>query len=91
MTDDKINAECFNEFFIDAVSSLAIEENRALLDELGDESDPVKVAIKKFRHHPSIIDIKKKKSPFTLHFHSTRLMLGASQNSKSVRLASIRR
>ena len=46
-------------FFIDAVSSLAIEENRALLDRMDDISDPVKKAIKKFSHHPSIIDIKK--------------------------------
>ena len=59
VADDKLNADSFNEFFIDAVSSLAIEENRALLDEVGDESDPVKIAIKKFSHHPSIIDIKK--------------------------------
>ena len=34
VTDDKVNAESFNEFFIDAVSSLAIEENRALLDDV---------------------------------------------------------
>ena len=59
ITDDKLNAESFNEFFIDAVSSLAIEENRALLDEVDDVSDPVKTAINKFGHHPSIIDIKK--------------------------------
>ena len=59
ITDDKLNAESFNAFFIDAVSSLAIEENRALLDQVDDISDPVKRAIKKFGHHPSIIDIKK--------------------------------
>ena len=52
-------AESFNDFFIDAVSSLAIEENRALLDEVDDLSDPVKAAVKKFGNHPSIIDIKK--------------------------------
>ena len=48
ITDDKTNAECFSEFFVDAVSSLAIEENMALLDDVGDESDPVKIAIRKF-------------------------------------------
>ena len=58
VTDDKLNAECFNEFFIDAVSSLAIEENRALLDDV-DITDPVKRAVIKFGHHPSIIDIKR--------------------------------
>ena len=59
IADDKLNAESYDSFFIDAVSSLAIEENRALLDETDDISDPVKKAIKKFGHHPSIIDIKK--------------------------------
>ena len=59
VADDKLNAESFNKFFIDAVSSLAIEENRALLDDADDLSDPVRRAIKKFSHHPSIIDIKK--------------------------------
>ena len=59
VADDQINAESFNGFFIDAVSSLAIEENRALLDDADDLSDPVKRALKKFGNHPSIIDIKK--------------------------------
>ena len=58
ITDDKLNAESFNAFFIDAVSSLAIEENHALLNEI-DISHPVRRAIHKFGHHPSIIDIKK--------------------------------
>ena len=43
VTDDKLNAECFNAYFIDAVSSLAI---RALLDEVGNELDPVKQQLK---------------------------------------------
>lgn len=48
VTDDKLNAESFNAFFIDAVSSLAIEENHAILDETGDTSYPVKGAINEF-------------------------------------------
>jgi hypothetical protein len=59
VTDDKEIAETFNGFFIDAVSSLSIEENRALLDDASDESDPVRKAVKKFQNHPSIIGIKK--------------------------------
>ena len=59
VTDDKVNAETFNSYFIDAVSSLAIEENRALLDNTDDTSDPVKLSIKKFGHHPSIMNIRK--------------------------------
>ena len=40
VADDNMNAESFNEFFIDAVSSLAIEENRALLDNADEVLDP---------------------------------------------------
>ena len=59
VTDDKELAETFNRFFIDAVSSLSIEENRALLDDASDEPNPVRKAVKKFKNHPSILDIKK--------------------------------
>ena len=59
ISNDQLNAESFNNFFIDAVSSLAIEENQALLDDVHDVTDPVKKSIQKFRNHPSIIDIKK--------------------------------
>ena len=48
VTDDKVISESFNGFFIDAVSSLAIEENRALLDDTEEELDPVKHAVRKF-------------------------------------------
>ena len=41
------------------MSSLAIEENKALLDDASDVLDPVKKSIKKFRNHPSILDIRK--------------------------------
>ena len=59
VTDDQVLAETFNSFFIDAVQSLSIQENRALLDDASEESDPVRIAVKKFQNHPSIIDIKK--------------------------------
>ena len=65
VTNDKSNAESFNGFFVDAVSSLAIEVNRALLDDASDVQDPVKRAVKKFGHHPSIIDIKRNVSVST--------------------------
>ena len=38
---------------------MAIEENRALLDNADDTLDPVKRAVKKFGHHPSILNIKR--------------------------------
>ena len=59
ITDDKKLAETFNGFFIDAVSSLSIEENRALLEDASDENNPVHKAVKKFSQHPSILNIKK--------------------------------
>ena len=59
ITDDQELAETFNSFFIDAVSSLSIEENKALLDDESNETGPVRKAIKKYQYHPSIINIKK--------------------------------
>ena len=59
ITGDKEVAEKFNNFFINAVSSLGITENKALLTDESAMADPVSKAIKKFENHPSIRDIKK--------------------------------
>ena len=59
ITDDKDLAEIFNGFFIDAVSSLSIHENQALIDDASDEPDLVRRAVNKFKYHPSILDIRK--------------------------------
>ena len=59
ITDDKEVAEKFNDYFIATVSSLAITENKALLTDVSNISDPVARAVKKFENHPSILDIKK--------------------------------
>ena len=56
--NDEEVAETFNKFFIDSVESLDITENKVLLNDTGDLKDPVKIALKKFESHPSIIDIK---------------------------------
>ena len=60
VTDDQELAETFSGFFVDAVSSLSIEENRALLDDVGKEVDTVQKSVKKFAHHPSILNIKQR-------------------------------
>ena len=65
VTDDKSNAVKFSGFFIYAASSLSTEGNLALLDDVDEIIDPVKRAIKKFGHHPSIIDIRKNVSVTT--------------------------
>ena len=72
VSDDEINAESFNKFFVDAVSSLAIEENQAILDDADEVLDPVKRAVKKFGHHPSILDIKRNVS-ITTKFSFTEI------------------
>ena len=59
ITDDKELADTFSGFFVDAVSSLSINENKALLDDVSGETDSVCKAVKKFQHHPSILEIKK--------------------------------
>ena len=58
ISDDNEIAETFNKFFIEAVSSLGISENKALLDLDVRENDRVRKAIAKFRNHPSIREIK---------------------------------
>ena len=60
VTEDQELAETFSGFFVDAVSSLSIEENRALLDDVGKEVDTVQKSVKKFAHHPSILNIKQR-------------------------------
>ena len=59
ITDDQEIAETFNQFFKKAVSSLGINENKALLNEVSGINDPVERAIKKFDCHPSVIDIRR--------------------------------
>ena len=68
ITKDKDICETFNRFFKDAVSSLDIRENRFLLTETGDISDPVETAIKRFEVHPSILEIKANVTPSTFTF-----------------------
>ena len=64
--DDKIIsnneevAEAFNKYFINSAESLNIIENKVLISSTRDFTDPVKIALKKFENHPSILDIKEK-------------------------------
>ena len=51
-------SETLNNFFKNAVESLKIEGNRFLLENTGDLSNPIEIAIKKFENHPSILNIK---------------------------------
>ena len=67
--DDEI-AKTFNEFFIDSVKSLNINGNVDIINNVGNLSDPIAIALKKFECHPSIIDIIEKvevNSKFSFH------------------------
>ena len=58
--DDGKISETFNNFFKKVVNTCNIEE---------DETDPVKIAVKKYSKHPSILRIKQLiKNPTEFHF-----------------------
>jgi exonuclease III/predicted transport protein len=59
ITDDKEIAETFNNFYVDVVSSLGIDGNKALENDTSGITDPVLKAVKRFEDHPSILEIKK--------------------------------
>ena len=56
--DDGEVSEILNNFFSNAVKSLNIQVNSDHLNEHVSELDPVRNAIKKYEHHPSIVKIK---------------------------------
>ena len=58
--NDKEVAETFNNFFIDVIKSLDIAENAALQNKTGNLTNPVRVAVKRFDSHSSILEIKSK-------------------------------
>ena len=70
ISNDKEVAETFNKFFANSVHSLNISENKALLNATEDLTDPVKIALKKFEFHPSILEIKDKVTVETKFYFS---------------------
>ena len=62
ISNDEEVAETFNNFFINSVESLDINENKCLLKATGNITNPVKIALKKFESHPIILDIREKGS-----------------------------
>ena len=57
-SDDLEIAEKFNEFFKNAVNNLNLSSNEDLLLSATHLSDPVQIAIEKFKNHPSILTIQ---------------------------------
>ena len=58
ISNDEELAKTFNQFFVESVKSLNINENKALLNPIEILTDPVDIVIKKFENHPSILEIK---------------------------------
>ena len=59
LSDDKELAETFSNYFNNAVKSLNLQCNPEHLNDVSDENDPIEIEIKKFKNHPSIVDINK--------------------------------
>ena len=57
LPDDKKTAGTFNNYFNNAVKSLNLQCDPEHLNDVFDENDPIKIAIKKFKNHPSIVNI----------------------------------
>ena len=57
LSTDKEISEAFNNYFSDAVKSLSLQCDSEHLSDVFDETDPIKITIKKFKNHPSIINI----------------------------------
>ena len=57
-SDDLEIAEKFNEFFKNAVNNLNLSSNEDLLLSTKHLSDPVQIAIEKYKNHPSILTIQ---------------------------------
>ena len=59
LSDGKEIAETFNNYFNNAVKSLNVQYDPKCLNDVFDENDPILIAIKKFKNHPSIVNIQK--------------------------------
>ena len=69
ISKDSEVAQAFQHFFANAVNSLDITENRAILTDVKDIKGEVEKTIKMFEIHPSIINIKEKvKNDFRFSF-----------------------
>ena len=58
MSEEVKVVETFNEFFSNVVKELKIEKDDNLLTDVIEETNPVIKAIKKYKNHPSILQIK---------------------------------
>ena len=59
LSDDREIAETFNNYFNNAVKLLNLQSDPKHLNDVSDENNPIEIAIKKFKYHPSIVYINK--------------------------------
>ena len=57
LSDDKEIAETFDNYFNNAVKSLNLQCSKEHLNDVSNENDPFEIAIKRFKDHPSIVNI----------------------------------
>ena len=58
LSEESKVADTFNKFFSNIVKELKIEKDDNLLTDVIEETDPVLKTIKKYKNHPSILQIK---------------------------------
>ena len=88
LSDDKELAETFKNYFNNAVKSLNLQCNPEHLNDVSDENDPIEIAIKKFKNHPSIVDINKN-TPKTTTFNSDEI--GSDSIKKMINILTLKK
>ena len=58
LSEESKLTDTFNKFFSNVVKKLKIEKDDSLLTDVMEETDPILMAIKKYKNHPSILRIK---------------------------------
>ena len=89
LSTDKEIAEAFNNYYSNAVKSLNLQCDSEHVSDVSDETDPIERAIKKFKNHPSIINVNQN-IPKTTNFEfaqvdidSIKKMIDNLDSSKS--------
>ena len=72
MSTDKEIAKAFNNYYSNAVKSLNLQCDSEHLIDVSDETDPIERAIKKFKNHPSIINVNQN-IPKTTNFEFSQV------------------
>ena len=72
LSTDKEIAEAFNNYYSNAVKSLNLQCDSEHLSDETDETDPIERAIKKFKNHPSIINVNQN-IPKTTNFEFSQV------------------